>query len=78
VAVSLPTHSSWLTQNELHFLIVQREALAPTEVTNEAVLRKRPLDFQAYYQERARPFSCSFTAADLKERLDALKDFGPT
>jgi len=33
------------------------------------------LGFQDYYQERAKPFSWKFTAADLKERLDALKDF---
>jgi hypothetical protein len=33
------------------------------------------MDFQDYYQETAKPFSWKFTAAALKERLDALKDF---
>jgi hypothetical protein len=75
VAVSLPTHSSWLNQIEIYFSIVQRKVLTPVDVANEGVLTGRLLGFQDYYQERAKPFSWKFTAADLKERLDALKDF---
>jgi hypothetical protein len=78
VAVSLPTHSSWLNQIEIYFSIVQRKVLTPMDVANEAALTQRLLDFQDYYQETAKPFSWNFTAADLKKRLDALKDFPPT
>jgi hypothetical protein len=77
VAVFLPTHASWLNQIELYLSIVQRKVLTPMEADNAEVLTKRVLDFQDYYQERAQPFSWKFTAADLKNRLDALKDFVP-
>jgi len=75
VAVHLPTHSSWLNQIEILFSIVQRKVLTPMDVADEATLSKRILDFQDYYQETAKPFDWKFTAADLKERLDALKDY---
>lgn len=75
VAVPLPTHSSWLNQIEIYFSIVQRKVLTPMDVANTEILTERLLGFQDYYQERAKPFSWKFTAADLKERLDALKDF---
>jgi len=75
VAVSLPVHSSWLSQIEIYFSIVQRKALTPMDVADEGTLTKRLLDFQDYYQETAKPFSWKFTAADLKNRLDALKEF---
>lgn len=75
MAVSLPTHSSWLNQIEIYFSIVQRKVLTPMDVANAEILTERLLGFQDYYQERAKPFSWKFTAADLKERLDALRDF---
>ncbi len=75
VAVSLPTHSSWLNQIEIYFSIVQRKVLTPMDVANAEILTERLLGFQDYYQETAKPFSWKFTAADLKKRLNALKDF---
>ena len=75
VAVLLPTHSSWLNQIEIYFSIVQRKVLTPMDVANAEILTKRLLDFQNYYQETAKPFSWKFTAAALKKRLDALRDF---
>jgi hypothetical protein len=77
VAVSLPTHSSWLNQIEIYFSIVQRKVLTPMNVADEETLTNRLLGFQDYYQETAKPFDWKFTAADLKKRLDALKDFRP-
>jgi hypothetical protein len=78
VAVSLPVHSSWLNQIEIYFSIVQRKVLTPMNASDEKVLTTRVLDFQDYYQETANPFTWKFTAADLKNRLDALKHFIPT
>jgi hypothetical protein len=75
VAVSLPTHSSWLNQIEIYFSIVQRKVLTPMDVTDELSLTSRLLDFQDYYQETAKPFSWKFSAADLKKRLEALHNF---
>jgi hypothetical protein len=48
------------------------------DTPDDQTLTKRLLDFQDYYQETAKPFNWKFTAADLKRRLDALKDFAPT
>jgi hypothetical protein len=78
VAVHLPTHSSWLNQIEIYFSIVQRKVLTPMDTPDEETLTQRLLGFQDYYQETAKPFNWKFTAADLKRRLDALKDFAPT
>jgi len=75
VAVSLPTHASWLNQIEIVFSIVQRKVLTPMDVTDDETLTHRILNFQDYYQEVAKPFDWKFTAADLKKRLDALKSF---
>jgi hypothetical protein len=75
VAVSLPTHSSWLNQIEIFFSIVQRKVLTPMDVADEETLTTRLLDFQDYYQQTAKPFSWKFTAADLKKRLQALHNF---
>ena len=55
----------------------QRKVLTPMDVADEETLANRVLDFQDYYQETAKPFSWKFTAEDLKERLDALKNFVP-
>jgi len=76
-AVSLPVHSSWLNQIEIFFSIVQRKVLTPLDVADNETLTQRLLDFQDYYQATARPFTWNFTAADLKNRLDALKNFAP-
>ena len=78
MAVHLPTHSSWLNQIEIYFSIIQRKVLTPMDTPDEESLASRVIDFQDYYQETAQPFSWKFTAADLKRRLDALKDFALT
>jgi hypothetical protein len=75
VAVSLPVHASWLNQIEIYFSILQRKVLTPMEVTNQEMLTTRVLDFQDYYQERAKPFTWKFTAEDLKKRLETLHNF---
>lgn len=78
VAVSLPTHSSWLNQIEIFFSIVQRKVLTPMEVADKETLIDRLMNFQDYYQETAEPFGWEFTSDDLKQRLDDLQDFMPS
>lgn len=75
VAVMLPVHASWLNQIEIYFSIVQRKVLTPLDVADAAALTNRLVGFQDYYQEVAKPFNWKFTAADLKKRLEALKEF---
>lgn len=68
----LPTHASWLNQIELYFSIVQRKVLTPNDVRDLAALEQRLMEFQAFYNRRARPFQWNFTRADLAERLRML------
>ena len=75
IAVSLPTHASWLNQIEIVFSIVQRKVLTPMNVPDQDTLGKRLMDFQDYYQQTAKPFDWKFTADDLRKRLAALKSF---
>ena len=77
IAVSLPTHSSWLNQIEIYFSIVQRKVLTPLDVPDAAQLTQRLSDFQEYYQQTAQPFKWKFTATDLKARLAQLQDYVP-
>jgi hypothetical protein len=75
VAVPLPTHSSWLNQIEIYFSITQRKVLTPMDVADKDTLTTRLLEFQAYYEQTAQPFSWKFTSDDLKKRLEALQNF---
>jgi len=75
VAVSLPTHASWLNQIELYFSIVQRKVLTPLEVADGEALTQRLLAFQTYYAKTAKPFTWRFTAKDLKKRLEVAAKF---
>jgi hypothetical protein len=70
VLVHLPVHASWLNQVEIYFSILQRKALAPDDFDSRAAIAKRILDFQAYYQNIAKPFEWRFTRRDL-DRLFA-------
>lgn len=74
IAVHLPIHASWLNQIEIYFAIVQRKTLTPNDFSNLQAVEKRLLDFQARYQEVARPFSWKFTRIDLKEKLKLVSD----
>lgn len=74
IAVPLPVHSSWLNQIELVFSIVQRKVLTPMDASDGDSLSQRVLDFQAYYQETAKPFDWRFTADALRRRLEVLSD----
>lgn len=75
MAVPLPIHASWLNQAEIYFSILQRKVLTPMEVTDWEMLPQRMLDFQEYYRPPPNPYSWKFTAADLKKRLEALRNF---
>ena len=68
----LPTHASWLNQIELYFSIVQRKVLTPNDFRDLEYLQQRLMEFQAFYNRKARPFNWNFTRADLEERLRGL------
>jgi len=74
IAIHLPIHASWLNQIEIYFAIVQRKVLTPNDFPGLEALEERLLNFQARYQEIARPFSWKFTRNDLKEKLKLVTD----
>ena len=63
--VHAPVHASWLNQIEIYFSIVQRKVLTPNDFTDLNALAERLLDFQYYWETRARPFEWKFTRQDL-------------
>ena len=67
--VHAPTHASWLNQVELYFSIVPRKVLTPSDFPNLDVLAERLLDFQYYWESKARPFDWKFTRQDLNRLL---------
>jgi hypothetical protein len=63
--VHTPIHASWLNQIEIYFSIVQRKVLTPNDFASLAAVRERLLQFQARYEQTARPFQWTFTRRDL-------------
>jgi len=76
IVVHTPIHASWLNQVEIYFSIVQRKVLTPNHFTSLTALEDRLLQFQAHYQQLAKPFQWRFTRQDLESlmrKLDAQK-----
>jgi hypothetical protein len=72
IQVHTPVHASWLNQIEIYFSIVTRKGLLPSDFPDLAAVEKRMLDFQARYEEHARPFEWRYTRADLARLLARL------
>jgi hypothetical protein len=53
---------------------VQRKVLTPLDRPDKATVSERILDFQARYNQTARPFHWRFARIDLQERLQAIVD----
>lgn len=73
VPVHTPVHASWLNQVEIYFSVVQRKALAPSDLDDLTAVERRLLEFQSYYEEVAEPFEWCFTRRDLARLLRKLK-----
>ena len=72
--IHLPVHASWLDQAEIYFSVVQRKALTPSDFAGLDQIRDRLAAFETRYNAIARPFSWTFTRADLGDllrRIDA-------
>jgi len=72
--IHLPAHASWLDQVELYFSVVQRKALTPNDFADLDQIRSRLAAFETRYNQIARPFTWTFTRADLSDllrRIDA-------
>lgn len=74
VLVHTPIHASWLNQIEIYFSILQRKVLTPDDSANLSALETRLLEFQAYYEQIAKPFEWTFSRQDLKRLLHKLRE----
>jgi len=72
VPVHLPVHASWLNQIEIYFSIVQRKVLTPNDFACLQSVRDRILQFQARYEQIAKPFEWKFTREDLARVMSKL------
>jgi len=74
ILVHTPIHASWLNQIEIYFSVLQRKVLTPDDSADLAALEARLLEFQAYYEQIAKPFKWTFTRQDLRCLLQKLAD----
>ena len=74
IQVHTPVHASWLNQIEIYFSVVQRKVLSPNDFPDLVTVEQRLLDFQAHYEQIAKPFQWKFTKKDLLEILGKVKD----
>ena len=72
IQVHTPVHASWLNQIEIYFSVVQRKVLTPNDFADLQEVKTRLLDFQARYEQYAKPFEWKFTRDDLKALLAKL------
>lgn len=73
VLVHLPVHASWLNQVEIYFSVVQRKVLTPNDFPCLDAVAKRLLEFQAYYEQVAKPFEWKFTRVELHQLMAKLQ-----
>lgn len=77
IQVHTPVHASWLNQIEIYFSVVQRKVLTPNDFADLQEVKARLLDFQARYEQYAKPFEWKFTRDDLKALLAKLASGDP-
>ena len=63
--VYLPKHTSWLNQIELWFSILVRRVLKRGNFASRDALRDRVLEFIAYFNRTAKPFTWTYTGRPL-------------
>jgi hypothetical protein len=73
IQIHTPVHASWLNQIEIYFSIVQRKVLTPNNFPDLATVEQRLMDFQAYYEQIAKPFKWKFAKRDLREVLGKVE-----
>jgi transposase len=72
IMIHTPVHASWLNQAEIVFSIVQKKILSPNDFATTAQLAAALLAFIDRYNQTARPFNWTFTAADLARLLQRI------
>jgi hypothetical protein len=72
IQIHTPIHASWLNQVEIFFSVLQRKVLTPNDFPSLESLQKAILEFQAFYNEIAKPFKWKYTKDDLKKTLSKI------
>lgn len=73
IQIHTPVHASWLNQVEILFSILQRKVLTPNDFPDLETLEATILQFQALYNQIAKPFKWKYTKDDLKKTLEKIQ-----
>jgi hypothetical protein len=73
IQIHTPIHASWLNQVEAFFGILQQKVLTPNDFANLESLETAILQFQALYNQIAKPFKWEYTKDDLKKTLSKIR-----
>jgi transposase len=74
VMIHTPVHASWLNQVEIFFSIIQKKVVSPNDFAGLDQLSSTLLAFVDRYNQTARPFRWTFTAADLTGLLRRISE----
>lgn len=72
IQIHTPVHASWLNQVEIVFSVLQRKVLTPNDFPDLEALETAILQFQALYNQIAKPFKWKYTRDDLKRALSRI------
>ena len=73
IQIHTPIHASWLNQVEAVFGILQQKVLTPNDFASLESLETAILQFQALYNQIAKPFKWEYTKDDLKKTLSKIR-----
>jgi len=73
ILINTPVHASWLNQIEIYFSILQRKALTPNNFKSTHEIKKRILNFQEYYMNKAKPFNWKYNRYELEQQFKQFK-----
>lgn len=66
-------HASWLNRIEIHFSVLQSNALTPNDFATLKDLAVRLRTFNRHYEAIAKQFGWRFTRADLLQLLKCIQ-----
>jgi len=69
IQIHTPIHASWLNQVEIIFSVLHRKVLTPNDFPDLQSVETAILQFQALYNQIAKPFKWKYTKDDLNKTL---------
>ncbi len=74
IMIHTPVHASWLNQIEIFFSVIQKKVVTPNDFGSLEQLSATLLAFTDRYNQTARPFNWTFTAADLRDLMTRISE----